>query len=120
MATKAIGRAIASPRRRSFSEAVPNCLTDEHVAADEHLGRVEVAGDIGDLMGERDFGLLVEAAGDGDDGEGGATVAGAEGIGAGRPRVGDGDDAVDRGDRGRVRQRGTRRRRGRRRRCRRR
>ena len=39
-------------------------LADEHVAADEHLGRVEVAGDIGDLVGELDLGLLVEAAGD--------------------------------------------------------
>ena len=49
-------------------------------------------------MGELDFGLLVEATGDGDDGERGAAVAGAQGIGAGRPRVDDGDDAVDGGD----------------------
>ena len=37
-------------------------LADEHVAADEHLGRVEIAGDIGDLVRELDLGLLVEAA----------------------------------------------------------
>ena len=73
-------------------------LADEHVAADEHLGGVEVAGDIGDLMGEVDFGFLVEATGDGDDGECGAAIAGAKGIGAGRPRVGNGDHAVDGGD----------------------
>ena len=95
-------------------------LADEHVAADEHLGGVEVAGDVGDLVGELDFGFLVEAAGDRDDGERGAAVAGAEGIGAGRPRVDDGDDTVDGGDRVRARQRWMRRRRGRRRRCRRR
>ena len=73
-------------------------LADEHVAADEHLGRVEVSGDVGDLVGELDLGFLVEAAGDGDDGERGAAVGGAQGVGAGRPRVGDGDDAVDGGD----------------------
>ena len=95
-------------------------LADEHVAADEHLGGVEVAGDIGDLVGELDLGFLVEAAGDGDDGEGGATVAGAQGVGAGRPRVDDGDDAVDGGDPLEPGSQRTRRRRGRRRRCRRR
>ena len=95
-------------------------LTDEHVAADEHLGGVEVAGDIGDLVGQVDLGVLVEAAGDGDDGERGAAVAGAQGVGAGRPRVGDGDDAVDGGDPFEPGRRGMRRRRGRRRRCRRR
>ena len=73
-------------------------LADEHVPADEHLGGVEVPGDIGDLVRELDLGLLVETAGDGDDGERGATVAGAQGVGAGRPRVDDGDDAVDGGD----------------------
>ena len=71
---------------------------DEHVAADEHLGGVEVASDIGDLVGELDFGLLVESAGDGDHGERGATVGGAQGVGAGRPWVGDGDHTVDGGD----------------------
>ena len=73
-------------------------LADEDVAADEHLGGVEVSGDVGDLVGELEFGLLVEAAGDRDDRERGAAVAGAQGVGAGRPRVDDGDHAVDRGD----------------------
>ena len=116
--------AIGQGDRLAAEEVVLRCgaelFADEHVAADEHLGGVEVAGDIGDLVGEVDFGFLVEAAGDGDDGERGAAVAGAQGIGAGRPRVGDGDDAVDGGDRVRARQSRTRRRRGRRRRCRRR
>ena len=95
-------------------------LADEHVAADEHLGGVEVAGDIGDLVGELDLGLLVEPAGDGDDGERGAAVGGAERVGAGRPRVDDGDDAVDGGDPLRAGVTEARDVRGRRRRCRRR
>ena len=95
-------------------------FADEHVAADEHLGSVEVASDVGDLVGELDLGLLVEAAGDGDDGERGATVAGAQGVGAGRPRVDDGDDAVDGGDPLESVRHGRGRRRDRRRRCRRR
>ena len=37
-------------------------FADEHVAADEHLGGVEVSCDVGDLVGELDLGLLVEAA----------------------------------------------------------
>ena len=49
-------------------------------------------------MGEFDFGFLVEAAGDGDDSEHGAAIAGAQGIGARRPRVGNGDHSVDGGD----------------------
>ena len=73
-------------------------LTDEDVAADEHLGGVDVAGDIGDLMGELDFGFLVEATGDGDDSESGAAIAGTKGIEAGRPRIDNGDHTVDRGD----------------------
>ena len=43
--------------RLAAQEVVLRCgaelLADEHVAADEHLGGVELAGDVGDLVGER-------------------------------------------------------------------
>ena len=73
-------------------------FADEHAATDEHLRHVEIVCDVGDLVGGLHFGVLVEAADDGGDGQGGATVAGAQGGGAGRPRVEHRDDAVDRGD----------------------
>ena len=67
--------------RLAAQEVVLGCggelFSDEDVAADEHLGGVDVSGDIGDLVGEFEFGFLVEATGDRDDGEGGAAVAGA-------------------------------------------
>jgi hypothetical protein len=49
-------------------------------------------------MGEVELCVLVEAAGDGDDGERGASIAGSQRVCASRPRVDHGDHAVDRGD----------------------
>ena len=98
MATKAIGRAIASPRRRSFSEAVPNCSPTRTLPPTSTSGASRSWATSLDLVGQVELGLLVEAAGEGDDHERGAAVAGAQGVGAGRPRVGDVDHAVDRGD----------------------
>ena len=47
----------------------------------------------------RQLGVVVEVAGQRDDHERGSTVGRAERVGAGRPRVGDVDHAVERGDR---------------------
>ncbi len=47
----------------------------------------------------RELGVLVEVAGEGDDDERGASVGGPEGVGPGRPGIGDVEDAVERGDR---------------------
>jgi hypothetical protein len=55
-------------------------LSDEHVPADEDLRGIEVSSDIGDLMRQRHLGLLVESAGDGDDGKSGAAIAGTKGV----------------------------------------
>ena len=73
-------------------------LTDEHVPADEDLGCVEVSGDVRDLVRELELGFLVESTGDGDHGEGGSAVAGAQRVDRDGPRVDDGDDPVDGGD----------------------
>ena len=55
-------------------------LADQHVAADEHLGRVELVGEVLDLVGERQLGVLVEVAGQRDDDERGASVGGPQGV----------------------------------------
>ena len=90
----AIGRAMASPRSRSFSEAVSNCSPTSRLPPTSTLGRVDLSGDVGDVVREFEFGLLLEVAGEGDDRECGSAVAGAELVAAGAPVVGDIDDAV--------------------------
>ena len=72
-------------------------LADQDVAADEDLGRVELCGQLLDLVGDGELGVLGEVAGEGDDEQGGPAVGGAQ-RGAGGPAgpgVGDVEDTVD-------------------------
>ena len=99
MTTMAMGSAIASPSQEVVLRGGGEGLADQHVAADEHLGRVELVGEVLDLVGDRELGVLVEVAGEGDHDERGASVGGPQGVGPGRPGVGDVEHAVERGDR---------------------
>ena len=103
MTTMAIGRAIASPRRRSFSDAVAKVSLTSTLPPTRTSGASRSWARSSTALGERELGVLVEVAGEGDDEERGAPVGRPKGISAGRPGVGDVEHAVERGDRARGR-----------------
>ena len=74
-------------------------LAHQDVAADEDLWGVEPVREVLDLVGDRFLGVVVEAAGQGDDRQGGTPVGGPQRVGPRRPRVGHVEHAVEGGDR---------------------
>ena len=74
-------------------------LAHQDIAADEHLGRVELMGELLDLVGERQLGVLVEVTGQRDHHERSASVGGPQRVGLCRPGIGDIDHTVEGRDR---------------------
>ena len=58
MMTMAMGSAMASPRSRSDSDAVWNVSPDQDAAPDQHLGRVQLPGEVLDPVGDRELVVL--------------------------------------------------------------
>ena len=120
MTTMAMGRAIASPCRRSFSEAVAKVSLTRTFAADEDLGTRRAG-----ARGPRPRLATASSASSSRSParvtttQRGASVGGLQGVSPGRPGIGDVEDAIERGDRRRARRDGHVGPAGRRRRCRR-
>ncbi len=95
----AMGSAIASPLRRSFSEAVANVSLTSTLPPTRISGASRSWARSSTLLRDRELGFLVEIAGERDHDERGPPVGGPQRIRSGRPGVGHVEHALERGDR---------------------
>ena len=87
------------PRRRSFSDAVAKVSLTSTLPPTRTSGASSSWARSSTLLGDGELGVLVEVAGEGDHDERGPPVGRPQGVGAGRPGIGDVEHAVERGDR---------------------
>ena len=91
MAMMAMGRAIASPFRRSLSDAVAKVSLTSTLPPTSTSGASSSWARSSTCCARRAV-VLVEVAGEGDDDERGAPVGGPQGVGPGRPGIGHVED----------------------------